>query len=495
MLKDYEKVLKVLRKLNDYTLRVYNSCLCDIDKDTYRSVLDKVYFESEFCSQFRLCKKAWAEVDSTDKDNDVVSARHFWKDYIDDVDTARNIDEMSDNDVLNFLNCLTSSQIGDFVIIRYNEIRIFNNIVMVGETFDAYDGLLRECRSFVFNVRSFSVVSLPFYKFMNLNEAADYSSDAVSKRLENASSVEYSNKMDGSFIQISKLDKTSDFYNYPDILTSSKNILDTDIVVLGRKWYESQPDYKRMVMDNPDYTFMFEMIDMNDKHVVFYTKDDCGLYLIGMRHKESGEIVSYHDVVKIAEKYNVRHTEVYDITYSEMQKNLERYKASQKEGYVMNIDGFLVKMKCSDYKSLVSIIRKNNNSNSVIVAISNDSLGELYSILPEEYHEDIKKLAEEVYDYIELITSTVSSLVDYLCTSDIELKQVANWCKDLPKVISGQVSYLYFNRVKNIKNKYEIDYLRTSNVKQYNNYINYEELKRRAKVLKDFDVDLFIKTH
>ena len=456
MLKDYKRVLLVMEKLNSYAKRVYGKALADIDKGEYRSVLDRVYYESAYCQSFLECKKAWGEIDVTLRENGEVQAKDFWPQYIKDVDMARNVEEMSENDIMTFLNSLTSSQVGDFIIIRYNEYRIFNNFVMLGNTYDAYEGLLRECRSFVFNVRTLRVVSLPYYKFMNRGEAT--------------------------------------VYKYPELLTSSKNILNTETVVLGRKWYEIQPEYKNLVRGNPEYTFMFEMIDPEDKHVVRYNKDQYGLYLIGMRHKETGEIVSYHNVVKMAEKYGVRHTTVYDITYSEMQESLTEYKASQKEGYVVNIDGFLVKIKCDEYRNMVALLRggeKSGNANSVIIAISNDSLGELISTLPEEYHEDVNATAKEVYAYIELAEKTVNELVNYLLSVSVQAGQAASWCKKLPKPFGGVVRTIYFNKLRGIDGKYQSDFLRTNNVKMQNNYINHEELKRRRKTLTEFKIDQY----
>lgn len=494
MLKDYKRVLLVMEKLNSYAKRVYGKALADIDKGEYRSVLDRVYYESAYCQSFLECKKAWGEIDVTLRENGEVQAKDFWPQYIKDVDMTRNVEEMSENDIMTFLNSLTSSQVGDFIIIRYNEYRIFNNFVMLGNTYDAYEGLLRECRSFVFNVRTLRVVSLPYYKFMNRGEATDYMEPVLLERLKRAKLVEYSDKMDGSFIQITMLDKVYDFYKYPELLTSSKNILNTETVVLGRKWYETQPEYKNLVRGNPEYTFMFEMIDPEDKHVVRYNKDQYGLYLIGMRHKETGEIVSYHNVVKMAEKYGVRHTTVYDITYSEMQESLTEYKASQKEGYVVNIDGFLVKIKCDEYRNMVALLRggeKSGNANSVIIAISNDSLGELISTLPEEYHEDVNATAKEVYAYIELAEKTVNELVNYLLSVSVQAGQAASWCKKLPKPFGGVVRTIYFNKLRGIDGKYQSDFLRTNNVKMQNNYINHEELKRRRKTLTEFKIDQY----
>lgn len=494
MLRDYNKVLQFLRKVDDYAVRVYGKHLADIDKEDYRSVLDCVYFKSDFCAMFRECKKAWAEVAPDIKEHEEVISGEFWQDYIQDIHIMATVEEMSENDLMCFLNCLVSSQIGDFIIIRYNEIRIFNNIVVTMKATEMYDKLLRECRSIVVNIRDFTIVSLPFYKFMNLNEAADYMAQTVMDRLHKAKVVEYSDKMDGSFVQITKLDKDYDFYPYSEVLTSSKNIWDTPIVDGARAWYEAHENYKELVRSYPEYTLMFESISMDDKHIVRYTKEQTGLYLIGMRHKESGELLSYAQVVKIADTFGVLHTDVYDISFEQLQKNLSKFKAGEKEGYVINIDGFLVKMKCEDYVSMVAIIKENGHDNSVIKAISNDSLGELKSLLPEEYLDGVNEVAEEIYEYIELIDSKIKQCLDYMDEVHLDRVDVEKWCKGLPYCMSGTVRSKYFCKLNNKPLKFKLDYLRTNNSQLVNNYINMAELKRRKKVVQDFDLSVFLAT-
>ena len=48
-------------------------------------------------------------------------------------------------------------------------------------------------------------------------------------------------------------------------------------------------DYKRMIKENQNYTFIFEYISLKDAHVVLYNKSQEGLYLIGIRNCYTGE--------------------------------------------------------------------------------------------------------------------------------------------------------------------------------------------------------------
>lgn len=489
MLKDYENVLKFFRRLDGYALKMYHSHLIDLDKGDYNSILDWLYANSEFSSVYSELKESWGAISEKERADRELTIIEYSKGFIKDVNFSATVDEMSDNDMMCFLNCIMSYQVGDFLILRYDEIRIFNNLLVVGNTYNMYGQLLRECRSFVLDIRNFEVVSLPFYKFMNMNEAEDYTYEAVMQRLKCAKVVEYTDKLDGSFIQITKLKKKYDFYGYEDLLTSSKNIRDTLIVTGARKWYEGHVNYKEMVRSYPGFTFMFEWISMDDTHIVYYTKEQVGLYLIGARNKSTGELLNYEQIKEIANKFNVMSTKMYDLTFESMVDTLSKFKAAEKEGYVVNIDGFLLKMKCTDYLEMVCLLKENGHGNAVLRAISNNSIDELMSMLPKEYHERVKEVAEQAYAYISMVSGKVNECVDYLCQIDIARGDVEKWCKRLPYFMQGVVKNLYFCRINHKESKQVLDYLRTNNTQLSGNYINMEELKRRVKIINNFDLE------
>ena len=60
------------------------------------------------------------------------------------------------------------------------------------------------------------------------------------------------------------------------------------------------PGYERMLREYPNITFVFEYISLKDTHVVKYTKEQEGLYLIGMRSNLTGEEYSYESILKFA---------------------------------------------------------------------------------------------------------------------------------------------------------------------------------------------------
>lgn len=490
MLKDYEKVLMVLERINNYTIKKYNKALYEIDKDKYRSVLDRLFYESDYINDYNTCKLRLLENYGDSKRIDE-QVRKFYKENMNGIDTSNTIENMSDNDLMNYINCTKTAQLENLLIIRYDEVRIYNNKAIGRNVYDIYEGVLRECRSIVIDIREFKIVSLPFYKFMSIDECEEYSRSNILKRLNNAKIIEYSDKIDGSFIQITKLKEKYSYYEYNELLTSSKNIIDGEVVDDARKWYDNHINYRELINEYPDYTVIFEWVSMNDKHIVKYEKEDCGLWLIGMRHKESGKLLNYHEVVEIANRFQVKHTEIYDINYNLANESLSKFKCSEKEGYVINIDGFLVKMKCSDYLDMVNILKENGHENAVIRAVSDNRIDELMMVLPDAYHSRVNETLDIIYDFIEKTSTLVTDLSQYaISNKDVDVEVMNKWLKGLPKVVRGTVKKLYYNNIKGFKNP-DIDYLRGNHFRLENNYINMAELNKRKKIIDSLDINKY----
>lgn len=493
MLQEYKKVLAFLERLEDYSRRKYGKRLNDIEINGVRSCLDVILYDSDYYKDCEECKKELL-MDRSKENNNIEYVKAYYKKRIENVELSRSIMEMSDYDLMNLINCIKVSQLVNLILIRYDDERIYNNKLLSGCVFDIYEGVLRECRSIVIDIDKFKVVSLPFYKFMNLNESEDYAESTVLDRLKRANKVEYTNKLDGSFIQITTIDSNiKRFYEYPELLASSQNILETELIKDARKWYECNTNYKLLVRSYPEYTLMFEWISLKDKHVVKYESKDCGLYLIGMRHKKSGRLLSYNEVVEIAEKYSVWHTDIYDMTYEKMRESLYEFKASEKEGYVVNIDGFLVKMKCVDYLNMVRIIKEYGHENAVIKAVSDKRIDEVLMEIPKEYHDRTRITANRLYAYIERIDKDVDDLVEYAIDKKnkegLGIEEIAEWIKTLPKILRGTIKKKFFNKIKGIVDENEVDYLRNNHTKMLNNYINMAELERREKLLTGINVN------
>ena len=104
---------------------------------------------------------------------------------------------------------LQTNQCGNLVLFRYGSYSdIYNgeSEITPDEIWDVYNGFYRECRSLVVDVEKEEIVLCPFKKFRNLNEGEENKLENIRKRIENAKSVEITNKRDGSM-------QSARFYN------------------------------------------------------------------------------------------------------------------------------------------------------------------------------------------------------------------------------------------------------------------------------------------
>jgi len=167
----------------------------------------------------------------------------------------------------------------------------------------------------------------------------------------------------------------------------------------GYDLLESLPGYYEMLKDNPEDTHIFESITMKDAHVVKYTKDQEGLYLIGIRNVNTGEEASYAEVLARAKKYNIPSTKVFTKTLDEVLSELDDKQSNEAEGFVLNIDGFKVKIKYNDYCQMHRILDKISSINLVIKQIADGTFDDFISKVPMAYRDRIYPVAEAVWNY------------------------------------------------------------------------------------------------
>jgi len=532
MLRDYVKVQNFFKKLDAHTVKTYGKHLFELDYtgdsapayvlknsdfyERYQEFLTEVGIQNgkveknplkEKISKFEKGvmalkansegvpkKKEFINEIKTEELSPVVEA--LVKKYFNNLDVKHSLDDLSEDDLFNILTLLSINQLGSYIILRYNELGYFNNKTISKDVFYTYDGILQECRSLVIDLRDMKVVSLPYSKFRNMGETSgdnsEFSVASVMKRVNSAKLLEFADKLDGSFIQITDLlGKTITMNNgksYDYIITSSKHI-DEDIspiITYARNYYEANPSYSKLIHENKDYTFMFELIDMRDKHVVSYKKEDSGIYLIGARNKIDGTIMSYHDVIELAKKYNIRSTTLFSGTYEEMLSTLNKYMSYEKEGYVMNIDGFLVKVKCDDYLATARLYDLKSSFNTVIELYFRGRIDDFYTALPDNLKETIDDYISEITTYETLISNFVEKHLNYMLNSpDIKLENATEYLKTIPKTYRGYVSNKYYNikRGKDDTNYYLLASNRKPLSDEQINCINGKELRERIKEL------------
>lgn len=337
------------------------------------------------------------------------------------------------------------------LLIRYgNYADVFGgeDDVTPDEFWDKYDGFYLECRSVVIDIKENRLVVTPFKKFRNLNECEETSIENISKRIKDAKCVEFSDKLDGSMQAVR-------YYNDSIVMCGSTS-LNPEFSWRLKDGYHMLFDragYIDLIMDNPLLTFIFEYISMKDAHVVVYSKDQEGLYLIGIRNSVTGEEYSYKEVNSFANKYGIPTTRVFDKTLDDVIKELDDKKSNEAEGFVVNIDGYKVKIKYNDYVSMHRILSEISSINLVIKNIADGTFDDMISKVPKAYKDRVMQTANIVFRYIHNTELKIKEYFDKAPKDD--KKEFMLWVEsNVPNSIKAFVREKYYGREYNlIKNR------------------------------------------
>lgn len=373
------------------------------------------------------------------------------------------------------ISCLEMNQWDNLLLIRYAR---YSNVYdgeidTSGEDFwDRYGGFYRECRSVVIDVINDSIVLAPFKKFFNINELEETSLDNIERRISTAKCVEFSNKLDGSM-------QSATWYDGKIIMAGSQAIDPNNSWRLqdGYRMINSRPGYKEMLQANPRYTFIFEYISLKDAHVVKYSKDQEGLYLIGVRNNRNGKEFSYDLVLGTASFYDIPTTEIFEKTLNHVMAELDDKSSDEAEGFVVNIDGYKVKVKYNDYVHIHKALSKLSSINLIIKSIADDTFDDLLSKLPVAYHDNVKRVANIVINYIQETEHTVREYFNAAPKDD--RKEFMIWVDaNIPRKYRGFCKSLYLGKPINVIKKHDNSgYLKLKDmgVEDYNKVFTEEE--------------------
>jgi hypothetical protein len=334
---------------------------------------------------------------------------------------------------------------------RYSDVFGGENEITNENFWDIKNGFYKECRSIVIDIKNENIVLSPFKKFRNLNEGEENKLEVIIKEMNKAKSLEFTNKLDGSM-------QSARFYNNEIVMSGSQSINMNNSWRLqdGYNMLIKQNNYISMMKENSDYTFIFEYITLKDAHVVNYKKEDEGLYLLGLRNVYTGEQLSYRQVKLYADKYNVKMTQIFNKTFEEVIEDTKKYKSDEMEGFVMNIDGHLVKIKCDDYVQIHKVLSNISSINLIIKHIADNTFDDLISKVPESYKWRVIKIANLVFDYIKNTDVEVNNYFSQAPKND--KKDFMIWIdNNVPKEIRGYVRSKYLNK--------EFNYIKGGNEK------------------------------
>lgn len=340
---------------------------------------------------------------------------------------------------------LQCNEHGDLLLVRYgNYSSVFDGEAEATfENFwDLYGGFYRECRSVVINIKKDELVLTPFRKFRNLNEGEETSYENVSGRIKEAKCIEFSNKLDGSM-------QSARYYNGEYIMAGSQSLDRENSWRLadGYRMLHENENYLKMLRENSNMTFIFEYISQKDAHVVKY--DTEGLFLIGVRNVETGIESSYKEVLDYAARYGIQSTEVFDKTLDQIMAELDDKKSSEAEGFVVNIDGFKVKIKYNDYVHMHKMLSAISSINLIIQSIADDGFDDMIAKVPAAYRDRVLSVAKYVFEYKNKTEKAVKEAYEKAPKED--KKEFMIWVSEnAAKEIQGFVRCMYLGKSFNV---------------------------------------------
>lgn len=141
-----------------------------------------------------------------------------------------------------------------------------------------------------------------------------------------------------------------------ELILNTTGTIDSDFVELGKKHWNTRVD--ALVHAFPDVTFMFEVCDESDPHII---KEAPGIYLLTARDVESGADWHWKRILEVAEQFRVETSEVLITTFGDL---LTRLRAVRHEGFMVRdveTGAYIMKLK-SPYYLTTKFLARNNKS-------------------------------------------------------------------------------------------------------------------------------------
>lgn len=167
-----------------------------------------------------------------------------------------------------------------------------------------WDEELVEYRGLVLDMED-NIVSYPFTKIFNLGE----NGTTVPADMN----VVCPRKVNG-FMGVAT-------WHNGELLVSTSGTLDSDFVSLAEFKLRKQGRIEALCIDNPDYTFMFEITDPSDPHIV---PEESGAWLIGARLKVlHSELLQEQHLESLADSYGFLRPEIWRGTFKYLPLNVK----------------------------------------------------------------------------------------------------------------------------------------------------------------------------
>ena len=213
-----------------------------------------------------------------------------------------------------------------YITFKYKNKVFYNNLWHL-------DPLLLESRGIVFDPNG-ELVQLPFKKTFNMGENG--------VKCHRDRFVTASRKVNG-FMTAATKERGKTFVSTTGTTTS-------EFAKLGKRYV----DALNTNAISHKFTYIFEVCDESDPHIVA----ECpGIYLLGVRDKETGALVSPSKVQEIAERLGAFSVEYETMRFDQV---VQESKTTEKEGFMVsdvNTNDHILKIKSPHYLSKKALMR------------------------------------------------------------------------------------------------------------------------------------------
>lgn len=310
-----------------------------------------------------------------------------------------------DNSLINsILENLVITQTQNVIMVRLN----FNNMF---ET----NGLLwniapyKQSRSVTIDIENDEILTYPFTKFFNIDENYMTKLENIQNMIKYTSDITITDKLDGSMQTARYLDDKDTIF-MTGSQSTSLSIKDSWRLQSGWKMIHDDDNYIHMIKQFPNYTFVFEHISEEDVHIVDYDKKDYGMYLIGITNMVTGQEYSYKSIISLAQAFNVKHVKIEDISFEELWKYKASIKANDKEGWVVDINGYKFKCKGDEFIDIHNVMNLDALPKLIIKSINDNTIDDVRAKAPKSYLNVFDKTCKEVMDFINKKESKILKL-------------------------------------------------------------------------------------
>ena len=313
-----------------------------IENNRYENQIDvPIIFGNKEMKEIRRLIEAHKNFDNQNLAYDSVLNTYITKDYL-----------LANNIVGGYL-IKRSERYPNLFVLKYKNNVFYNN---------SWDNALLEMRGTVID-ENYNIVIRPFDKLFNYSEriALNAFQPLDIKDDEMVNVVWKVNGFLGVATYVSKMN---------EVIYSTTGSLDSSFRDLVEKHLTQ---YESLFKAYPDYSFMFEICDESDIHII---REVFGAYLIGCRNVANGKHLTEEQLDDIAKEYTTKRPYHKTITFGELKDEL---KTCQHEGYmVYSLDGTKrFKMKSPHY--LISKFLGRGKNENLEAKLSNKEL------LDEEY--------------------------------------------------------------------------------------------------------------